>query len=223
MNDFFDYFFKKYALPENSTPLTAEELSEIASTLPSQLHELYSTYGRCTLRSGRIQICHPQDLKPVLELALGNDPALSFHSCHAFAYTAFGEIYFYSKVYGCGAIETLTGKVYCENLTSPTTADDDIEYSIYVPFSMSDESLDFDDLAGIPLFSRAQKKLGKLNIGECYGFVPALDLGGESSTNNLKRERAPEHLSIIAQLKTFKLIKILDNGQTEAVRQINNT
>lgn len=221
MNDFFNYFFKKHGLPENPSPLTTEELGEIASSLPAQLQEFYSTYGRCTLRSGRLQVCHPQDLKPVLELALGNDPALSWHSCHAFAYTAFGEIYFYSTTYGCGAIEVLTGNVYCENLTSPATADSDIEYSIYVPFSMSDESLDFDDIDGAPLFKKAQKKLGKIGVGECYGFAPALDIGGTRSITNLKKERAPEHLSIIAQLKRFKLLKILNDGTTEIVKQIN--
>ncbi|MFI7858122.1 T6SS immunity protein Tdi1 domain-containing protein [Pseudomonas promysalinigenes] len=220
MNDFFNYFFRKHGFPENSYPLTAEELGEIASTLPAQLQEFYSTYGRCTLRSGRIQACHPQDLKPVLKLALGNDPALSCKSCHAFAYTAFGEIYFYSTTYGCGAIEVLTGNVYCENLTSPATGDSDIEYSVYVPFSMSDESLDLDDIDGAPLFKKAQKKLGKIGVGECYGFVPVLDIGGMRSITTLKKERAAEHFSIIAQLKKFELLKTLNDGTTEIVRTI---
>lgn len=220
LHNFFEYFIKKHGTPDNCMPLSNEEHLKVRSVFPSHLAEFYTAHGRCILRSGRLQLCHPNDLEPVLKLALKSDRDLNSNSVHAFAYTAFGDIYFFHEKYGCGSIELLTGNVFNEDLTSPPPLGSDIKNSIFVPFSLSNESLDTFDTYGKPLFSRAHKALGPLGVGDCYGFVPALELGGDPSIECLKKLRAPEHFSIISQLKTFNLIKTLDHGQTTIERQI---
>ena len=56
-----------------------------------------------------------------------------------------------------------------------------------------------------PLFTRALRKCGALEFGECYGFFPALGLGGLGVLSELRRVRALEHFAIIAQLEPIEL------------------
>ncbi|ATD09359.1 hypothetical protein PPIS_b0142 [Pseudoalteromonas piscicida] len=65
---------------------------------------------------------------------------------------------------------------------------------------LSKESLDLDDINDLPLFERAVEKLGLLENGEIYGFVPALALGGEPKLENLQKVKATEHLAFLADL-----------------------
>lgn len=222
LHDFFKHVVEKYGPPGKSSPLDSHELLDLIQALPEHLAEFYRTYGRCILRKGLLQVCHPKDLQEILKLVLNSDPDINHENSHAFAYSPFGDIYFYNKRYGCGSIELLNGKIFNDDLTSSTEISPLIDNTIFMPFALSDESLDFIDHSGKALFKKAVKTLGELNIGECYGFVPALELGGEPYITNVRRLKAPEHFAIIAQLQDFYLMKILDSGQTKKVRKIGN-
>ena len=56
-----------------------------------------------------------------------------------------------------------------------------------------------------PLFARARKKVGDLALGECYGFFPAVGLGGAGVLDEVRKVRALKHFGIIAQLDTIQL------------------
>lgn len=222
LHDFFKYVVKKHAPPGKSSPLDSDELLDLIEVLPEHLVEFYRAYGRCILRKGLLQVCHPKDLQEILKLVLNSDPDINDENSHAFAYSPFGDIYFYNKRYGCGSIELLNGKIFNDDLTSSTEISPLIDNTVFMPFSLSDESLDFIDQSGKPLFKKSVKTYGELNIGECYGFVPALELGGEADITNVRRLKAPEHFAIIAQLQDFYLMKTLDSGQTKKIRKIGN-
>ncbi|WP_259779841.1 DUF1851 domain-containing protein [Aestuariispira ectoiniformans] len=66
-----------------------------------------------------------------------------------------------------------------------------------------------------PLFARAKKKLGALEPGECYGFFPALAMGGAPKLENLKRVQALEHFLFLAQLQQFTLVDFLSRPVRE--------
>lgn len=88
---------------------------------------------------------------------------------------------------------------------------------MFVPFSLDDEAHDLLDLEGKLLFSRVVKKYGSLEIGECYGFMPALALGGLQDMEFVRRLKAPEHFAIIAQTVDFNLIDVEGYGHTKIV------
>ena len=50
------------------------------------------------------------------------------------------------------------------------------------------------------LFRKALKKLGPLQHDECFGFEPAIALGGSESVENVRIVKLREHLSILSQL-----------------------
>lgn len=64
---------------------------------------------------------------------------------------------------------------------------------------------------------------GRLALGECYGFFPALDLAGLESpfrrVENIRKVRALEHFAILAQMQPFFLRKMGPEGNVR-VRQI---
>jgi hypothetical protein len=49
------------------------------------------------------------------------------------------------------------------------------------------------------IFDKAVKKLGVLKPGECYGFVPAIPLGGKEDVNNLQKVELIPYLEMLAQ------------------------
>ena len=95
--------------------------------------------------------------------------------------------------------------------------DANIERAFITPFGTD---ADFYDLNDKPLFQRALKKLGRIDVGECYGFVPALALGGSPDIANLKRLKAPEHFAIVVQTVDFKLVDVEGYGVSKTIRKI---
>jgi hypothetical protein len=65
---------------------------------------------------------------------------------------------------------------------------------------MDKENLDEMDENEDPLLKRALRTLGKLEVDEIYGFVPALSIGGAARLNHLQRVKAIEHLTSLAHL-----------------------
>jgi hypothetical protein len=220
MNKLIEFIFDEYGTPKKHTPLTNSELRDLPTSLPISLIELYQSYGRFTLQNGRLQICHPDDFKGIFSIAFGNDKDFNKDTCHAFAYSAFGTVYFYHNTYGCGDIDFVDGHLYSTLFTSPAKEKSNPENTIYLPFALDSESLDYYDTEDKPLFLRARKKLGSLDIGECYGFVPALSLAGEPRIENLKKSRAIEHLAILSQTQDIQLINSSEYGKSTIVRKI---
>ena len=52
----------------------------------------------------------------------------------------------------------------------------------------------------IPQFEEAVDKWGKVEAGECFGYVPLLGLGGKESVDNLKKVKIREHIELITQM-----------------------
>jgi hypothetical protein len=215
-----DFIVEESGVPKKIELFTQDELRQLPSTLPTPLLELYRSHGRFKIQDGRLQTCHPIDFKGLFSLVLGNDQTFNKDNCHAFAYSAFGNIFFYHDLYGCGEIDLINGHLYNSTFTSPPKENLNPENTIYLPFALDRESLDFFDIEDSPLFSRAKRKLGALEIGECYGFFPALSLAGLAQIDYLKRVKTIEYLSIISQTQNMYIIDSSGHGSSNITRKI---
>lgn len=65
------------------------------------------------------------------------------------------------------------------------------------------------DMFDAKIYLDNKDKLPKLNYGECYGYVPALALGGSKSIKNLKVVDAKAYIHLIGQA----VGKIIDYGE----------
>ncbi|MER0240400.1 T6SS immunity protein Tdi1 domain-containing protein [Fulvimarina sp. MAC8] len=90
-----------------------------------------------------------------------------------------------------------------------------------LPFQQDD--VDFSDYLGEPMFSPCVERYGAPTMDECYGFFPALAIAGldspTRSVDHIKRVKALEHYTFLAQLDTFYLTRIGPSG-FESVRPI---
>jgi len=217
----FHKFFEDYGDPTKYKKFTDDELKALPTEFPDFMRDFYIEYGRTLLLDGRFQACHPDDLKGVLSLIFGADKDFNHKSYHAFAYSAFGDIYFWNSEKGMGIIYLLNGRVTCNGVVTPPSQADNLQNQFIVPFCLSPENFDHPDLQGKPLFKRAVKKCGPLDIGECYGFVPALALGGIEDIECVTRQKsAAAHFAFVAQTVNFNLIDVQGYEKSVIVRPI---
>ncbi|MFD1743837.1 GAD-like domain-containing protein [Rhizobium helianthi] len=220
ISDDFVALFNEIGKPTGNSAMTHEELLILNDIFPKFMVDFYKEYGRCIMLDGHIQLCHPRDLSGVISLIFGADPVFNHNEFHAFSYSAFGTINIWNKELGCCWVYLLEGEVTCRALTKPDKLTKNLENTIYTPFEISKELYDVYDINKKPLFQRAVKKCGPLEIGECYGFVPALGLGGVADIDHVKRMDAAAHFSIVAQTMNFNLIDVQGYGKSVIVRPI---
>ena len=216
----FKAIFEEYGVPKQFKALTDAEFTTLPGEFPGFMKNFYKKYGRVAYRNGLVHICHPDDLRGVVALIFGADKDLNHKSYHAFAYSAFGEIYFWNSNNGGGEVNLISGVVTCRHLTKNLPKSDFLENGLYIPLEFDNELHDHLDYLAKPLFKRAVKKLGALDIGECYGFVPALSLGGVEDIDHLKRHPAAAHFAFVVQTMDFNLIDVQGYGKSVVVRPI---
>lgn len=200
----FEFIVKKHGAPENSAPLSKERALELRKLLPHSIVDYWLEYGFGVVAGGRFCFCDPDDYRSVLALLFKADKDFNHKEFHIYGYSAFGELYIWSKYYNYSKIDIIELSMSARQyLHSDTIADPDI--SIGVSLS-SLERIDEYDQNDKKLFNRALKKLGMLEPGEVYGFSLAPALGGIKSLDKLKKQPALEHFSMLAQLDDLKLM-----------------
>lgn len=151
-------------------------------------------------------LCNPDLFRPVITALFQGDPDIDPVRTHVYAYTAFGRMVAWNEDHWNLDIDLLYGFVSCYGLNYPDKKinTDLVAISALEMFS-SLEDVDEEDEGEKWLYNRTKKKLGAIEYGECYGFFPALPLGGPRRLENLKKVRAVEHFSLLAQLQDFTL------------------
>jgi hypothetical protein len=176
--------------------------------IPESLLGFWAEMGFGTMAEGSLTLCRPEDYAGMLAVLFGADPDFNARDCHLVAFSAFSDLYIWSERLSGEVTVTLPmGWVICSKLTDPNYAGDP-QRAIWAMMASARTSrlFDWSDEKDKPLYKRARKKLGALTYGEVYGFVPALMLGGTTVLENLRRLRALEHFSILAQLDTPNLM-----------------
>jgi len=179
----FAAFKKKHGAPEKCRPATEKVINAYRKKLPEPLIAEWEEGGWCAYGDGFIWFVNPDDLKaPVKEWLGASSKAV------AFARSAFGHLFLWDAR-GAHMLDPHYGSI--------AELIDDIE--LVVNSSLTSKSY-LDDVLDSKLFKKALKKLGPLEYDECYGFEPALALGGPGTLDTLKKLKLREHLSLLAQL-----------------------
>ena len=222
MSDDFDEIFQENGDFTQQRFLSDEERKLYAGKIPDLLLEIWEKQGIGNWANGCVRLCIPSDYSDVLELIFQNDTELSADDCYIYLQTAFGQLYFWSERHWHGKINLLDNTIEIPDLLYPEqkyNADDTLALNIMID---ENEKIDFYDEDNKALYARALKKLGPLAPDECFGFAPALALGGAPVLENVRKFPALEHFSFLAQLQPFTLMDYLARP-IQAVRQIGNT
>lgn len=188
-------------------PISTASLERYRDKVPPTLVSLWEQDGLGSLYGGQVWMCDPAEFSPLSSLLFRDDPDFRPERTHIYAYTVFGGVVFWNEDYNDGEIDLTRGLVFCDDLTSdrPRGNVNLAVLSALETWMIDDRAADEQDEDGKWLYKRARKALGPLDYSECYGFVPALALGGPKRLENLRRLPAREHFAILAQAQEFVL------------------
>lgn len=205
---------------QDTTPVPAEVVAQYRGVLPAVLPDLWEAHGLGAWVKGLFRLCLPEDFKPILALVFKADPDFSHTDCHVWGHSAFGKLYFWSERHWVGEINLQRGEVICRKLLNPAKGKNP-EIAIATAL-IKDEpgALDLHDPDGKRIYPGAVKKLGPLAPDECFGFAPALAFGGAPGIDTVRKYKALEHYSILAQAGEFALWDFLARP-ARAVRPIS--
>lgn len=179
----FETFIARYGEPSAAHAPDDAELTDAARHLPDELIQFFRDHGVGQYENGLFRTVTPMRAKPLAE-AWGEPHA----SDSIFLVDAFG-----SFVYRDGQDNHFV------NVWSNTR----IELFPDVTDVFDTQLCDPGFLKNImlrPDFRAAVKRLGPPAEDECFGFFPAIALGGDGSVESLRKVKVREHLALLAQL-----------------------
>jgi hypothetical protein len=215
INEDFQYCVKKFGTPMDGEAVPSAVLEEYKSKVPQPMIDFWTAYGTGLWLNGKFQLCRPDRYQGLLKIILKDDPDFPSNECCLLGFSAFGDLLIWNNKNYALTVE-LVYKIADTQHLSP-------KCRVLPPDRAIGSKLSFVDGSGYdlydgaeqskPLFDRTLKKLGKLNYGECYGFVPAVGIGGLGVLSEVKKMRALEHFGLIAQLDNIKL-RYMDTEKT---------
>jgi hypothetical protein len=222
--DMFASLVAKLGEPERARKLPAAEIARYEGTLPASLLNFWRDHGRGSYQNGRFWICDPQPFGPALAEIFAGDREFDPDLMLVVGYTALGKLLIWHQTLKQVSVyltQSSVATVPPENRIDPATGkpfSDDFTIAAFVTgMRYYDE----------PLVAAAIVELGRLDEGEIYGFVPALQLGGTYDTDHLQRMKVVEHAGFLAQLAPFRVMRLtapappqFPYGRFEVVRQI---
>lgn len=186
--------------------------------VPEAVLEFWRQYGIGVVLDGYFQFCDPATCSSIVRFVLADDPEIKAEQTHALGFGAFGTIIAWNEVHQAVNIDLVNGKVSCQSLINGELYDPNTAVTTQLMF-IDDPIFDEYDAAAKKLFKRARSKIGKLIVGQIYGFKPILAFGGNRDLANLAIYDASPHMAILAQAHQFHL---MDNASypPQPVRQI---
>lgn len=115
---------------------------------------------------------------PISDLVFGNDPKLPSSRCHIFGYSTYGTLLTWSEEHDDVRVSLIDiTAAFLRSTQKGASLAPDAAISLSL-FQLDTDVWDALDRDGKLLFAWARKALGTLTLGQVYGFVPMLALGG---------------------------------------------
>jgi hypothetical protein len=207
LNAGFQYSLKKFGEPDIYDKPSPKELDVWTSQVLEPLIDFWREFGWTSFLKGRLWLPNPHDFTPLMEVLFDEDPDIDHTKCHLISYTAFGDLGIWSEEVRVIRVSLPQGWCFCEGITGGPF-EGNIENLATFPFIGNVKTgYDVVDENGKPLFNRAVKKYGALEPRECFGYVPALAMGGSGDLDEIQRVKALEHFIFISQLQPLTLMK----------------
>ena len=154
-----------------------------AGSLPEGLEDLWRELGLCAYADGLLWVVDPGDFASSVHEWFGPDSGTL-----VIARSAFADLFMWRES-RMVVLDPRSGRV--TELPMPV--------SVFFSFALSRSNYR-DALCNREHFDIALPRLGKLSASECYGYFPALALGGSGEPDTIQRVGLFEHLSLLRQL-----------------------
>jgi hypothetical protein len=176
-----------------------ELINKYKKLLPEELIYIWETMGFGIYEDGFLQLVNPDEYEFVFEYV---DKMLT--PSIIWGMTALGDLLMWEGNGGWtispeeGNVNTLIHVRKCT--TDNVIGDMECTLNLYMDNSCEDDFFlrETDGLDAKPYLT-IKGKLPALKYGECYGYFPALALGGSASVKNLKVTNAKAYIDVIGQ------------------------
>ena len=210
----------RYGPPVKAVPMAPGDLDVLAGRLPPELLAFWREYGLGMWLNGKFQFCRPADYADLVDQIFEDDPDLLPSNTHMVGFSAFGELLLWNEQHKRVLVDLvwLTARVRAFDARKP---DAPAGFPIATPLSRLGYEGSFDVFeqtdAAEPLFARALARLGPPDLGQCYGFVPMLALGGSAKLDRIERLDASVHFSLLAGAGPCRLMVVQTLGGNETL------
>ncbi len=207
INENFEYCIEKFGPPQSGEHVPEEVRNAYLGKVPQSILDFWEAYGTGLWLDGRFQLTRPDKYQTLINMLLEGDQDFPPKMSVLIGYTAFGELLVWHNKNYFLKIDLVNKEAYTDHLDANhpmLDADRELPRALSGVDAGAYDYIEHTDAAK-PLFSRALKKCGKLAYGECYGFVPAVGLGGRGVLDEVRKVRAAEHFAIIGQLEPIEL------------------
>ena len=211
----FNILLDAFGPPVNAVPMAPAELEALAGRLPPELLAFWREYGLGMWLDGKFQFCRPTDYADLVRQIFEDDPDLLPSATHMVGFSAMGQLLLWNEQHKRVEVDLpwLTARVDAFDARKPGGP---THFSLVTPLSHLDHEGSFDVFeqtdAAEPLFARARARLGPLDLGQCYGFVPMLALGGSAKLDRIERLDAEIHFSLLAGAGRCRVMAVQTPG-----------
>lgn len=197
----FQCFIDEIGEATHRREVPAEAFARWQGKLPDQLLQYWRDEGWSGYGSGAFWVVDPDEYEDLVDEWLSDTPLEQIDAFHAFARSAFGDLYLCGERSGCSAtIHCPLNAISAPRSGLEPKSPEDLDGSIQTFFLLgSIEWNEFKDVNGSPLFHRAIARLGTLAEDEMYGFEPALVAGGKPTLDHLVKVKLDQHLTLLRQ------------------------
>ncbi|MBY6047002.1 GAD-like domain-containing protein [Vannielia litorea] len=219
--------------PRGGKAPSAEAMDYLRAHLPAAYVGFIEEFGFGHYFDRGYQFCDPLAFRPVVALIFKADSDFSHADCHVVAYNAWGTLKMWSERHGEVTVDLLRYTVKAPRLLpnvmnapilpagmAGTATEPDANSLSAALLPWDDNARELWDFADEPMFREAVRRLGPLQAGECFGFVPSLAVAGYDSrtraVENVQKMDALVHFTMIAQLAPFALTHLVHGRETIA-------
>ncbi|SHE68398.1 GAD-like domain-containing protein [Pedobacter caeni] len=182
--------------------VSLEMINKYKNLLPGELINIWQTMGFGIFEDGFLQLVNPDEFEFVFEYI---DKLLE--PSVVFGVTALGDLLIWEGNENWTIAPDEGNRVKIINIRKcQSRALNSMKGTLDVFFD--DYFIAHKEYFDSKAFLEIKDKLSQLQYGQCYGYIPALSLGGKASNNNLAVIEAKAYLHIIGQA----VGKIIDLG-----------
>jgi hypothetical protein len=187
-------------LADQANPITLRHFdpTPYQDRVPRSLCYLWRTFGVSNWANNCLQFVDPAPYMDLTEALLEGNPFIQSDDVVPYSITAFGTMRVWHRKFGHVNIDFPKSMICFPNepVAELSGRNREINLTVTIPDkAMGDHC---------QLLSACLKTFGPINEAEIYGFVPALALGGIADIKHVEKLSAPEHLSMLSQLETFR-------------------
>ena len=210
MNKYIDSFLDEFSQPVYFKIPDNNYIEAYSNKLPNNLLDMWKKFGFCSFLNGLFSITDPEEYQNVItDWFNAAGISLINKKFHIIAMSGFGDLFVWEEIEGRSfEINLMNGWI----IANDSNKEVDLEKQINLFFaSKSPYSLDIEDQdTNEEIFDIAVDKLGQLEHGEIFGFMPALITGGEMKIENLQKINVYIYLDYILQLTTPRVVTLDD-------------